>query len=164
MEAARAFDRLHHELGLTQEEIGRRTGKDRASIANMLRLLRLPDEVQILLEESRLSMGQARAILGLPTPESQIQLAEKASAQGLSTRQVERLVRQLSGDAPKRPSKKDAKQDPNLRAAIDELERALSTRVRIVELNEQRGRIEIDYYSPDDLDRLYHVIVKEDRT
>ena len=92
IETARAFERLGRDLGLSQEEIGRRTGKDRTSIANALRLLKLPAEVQLLLAEHRLSMGHARAILGLPTAEQQIEVAEKASAQGLSVRQVEALV------------------------------------------------------------------------
>jgi ParB family chromosome partitioning protein len=109
-------------------------------------------------------MGHARAILGLPTPELQTQLAEKASAQGYSVRQVERLVKKVN--EPRDPSDQ-ALQDPNIKAAIQELESALSTRVRIVEKSDQRGRIEIDYYSQEDLHRLYEAIVstskKDDR-
>jgi ParB family chromosome partitioning protein len=162
IEAAHAFDRLVREMGLSHEEIGRRTGKDRSSIANMIRLLKLPAEVQRLVAENRLPMGQARAILALPDAASQVQVAEKASAQGLSTRQVEALVRQLT--EPRQPSTGAAeqpKQDPNVRAAADELQRVLGTRVRIVEQNEDRGRIEIEYYSQDDLTRIYAVIVGE---
>src|SRR5262249_20744009 len=148
------------ELNLTHEEIGRRTGKDRSTVANMVRLLRLPSEVQLLLAEHRLSMGQARAILGLPTAEQQIQVAEKAAAQGLSVRQVEAIVQNLTERSEAdRKTKKEQKLDPNVRAAIEELERALGTRVRIVELTEKRGRIEIEYYSQDDLDRIYTTIV-----
>ncbi len=162
IEAAHAFDRLARELGLTHEEIGRRTGKDRSSIANTIRLLRLPAEVQRLVAENRLPMGQARAILSLPDAATQLQVAEKACAQGLSTRQVEALVRTLteprqsttaSGTAPK--------QDPNVRAAAEELQAKLGTKVRIVEQNDQRGKIEIEYYSQDDLNRLYALIVGE---
>ena len=162
IELAVAYDRLNRELGLSHEEIGRRTGKDRSSIANMIRLLRLPQPVQQLLAENRLSMGQARALLALPDETSQIALAEKAVAQGLSARQVEALVRQ-SVD-PGKPGKgaKDSdhprNQDPNVRAAADDLERILGTRVRIVEQNDQRGRIEIEYYSQDDLMRLFELI------
>lgn len=162
IESARAFDRLHREFGLTQEEIGRRTGKDRTSIANTLRLLRLPKEIQLLIEDGRLWMGQARAILGLQSPEVQIQVAEKAAAQGLSTRQVERLVKQLSGDGQDRASKKNVSLDPNVRAAVEELQRVLGTRVRIVQQGEQRGRIEIDYYSTEDLDRIYRTIASDE--
>lgn len=159
IETAHAYERLGRELGLSQEEIGRRTGKDRTSIANTLRLLKLPSEVQLLVAEHRLSMGHARAILGLPTAEQQIELAEKAAAQGLSVRQVEALVQEQTSDRHKAGGRKEAAQDPNVRAAIEELERALGTRVKIVELSEQRGRIEIEYYSQAELDRLFQHLV-----
>jgi len=161
IETAHAFERLGRDLGLSQEEIGRRTGKDRTSIANVVRLLKLPREVQLLVAERRLSMGHARAILGLPTADEQIQIAEKTVALGLSVRQVEAQVQEMTSDRgkPAAGSRKDSVQDPNVRAAADELERALGTRVRIVELSEQRGRIEIEYYSQADLDRLYQQIV-----
>jgi len=161
IETAHAFERLGRDLGLSQEEIGRRTGKDRTSIANIVRLLRLPREVQLLVAERRLSMGHARAILGLATADEQIQLAEKTVALGLSVRQVEAQVQEMTADRgkPAPGSRKESAQDPNVRAAADELERALGTRVRIVELSEQRGRIEIEYYSQADLDRLYQQIV-----
>jgi len=163
IETAHAFERLGRDLGLSQEEIGRRTGKDRTSIANIVRLLKLPKEVQLLVAERRLSMGHARAILGLPTAEEQIQLAEKAVALGLSVRQVEAQVQEMTSDraTPAHGSRKDSGQDPNVRAAAEELERALGTRVRIVELSDQRGRIEIEYYSQADLDRVYQQIVGE---
>jgi len=163
IETAQAYDRLGRELGLSQEEIGRRTGKDRSSIANALRLLKLPAEVQLLLAEHRLSMGHARAVLGLPTAEQQIEISEKAAAQGLSVRQVEALVQELTSDRPRKERNKDAAVDPNVRAAVDELERALGTRVRIVELSEQRGRIEIEYFSQAELDRLFQHIVRSNQ-
>ena len=161
IETAHAFERLGRELGLSQEEIGRRTGKDRTSIANIVRLLRLPKEVQLLVAERRVSMGHARALLGLATADEQIQLAEKVVALGLSVRQVEAQVQELTSDRdkPAHGSRKEAAQDPNVRAAAEELERALGTRVRIIELSDQRGRIEIEYYSQADLDRLYQQIV-----
>lgn len=159
IETAHAYERLANELGLSQEEIGRRTGKDRTSITNTLRLLKLPTEVQLLLAEHRLSMGHARAVLGLPTAEQQIEIAEKAAAQGLSVRQVEALVQELTSDRPKSGAKKEHTADPNVRAAVEELERALGTRVRLVELSEQRGRIEIEYFSQAELDRLFQLLV-----
>ena len=159
IETAHAYERLGRELGLSQEEIGRRTGKDRTSITNTLRLLKLPSEVQLLVAEHRLSMGHARAILGLPTAEQQIELAEKAAAQGLSVRQVEALVQEQTSDRHKPGGRKETAQDPNVRAAVEELERALGTRVKIVELGEQRGRIEIEYYSQAELDRLFQQLV-----
>jgi len=161
IETAWAYDRLGRELGLSQEEIGRRTGKDRTTITNILRLLRLPDEVQLLLAEHRLFMGHARAILALDSAEEQIRLAEKTAAQGLSVRQVETIVQEATSGHPKRggKAKRDAPQDPNVAAAVGEMERALGTRVRIVELSDQRGKVEIDYYSQAELDRLFQHIV-----
>lgn len=155
METAHALERLHVEMNLSHEEIAARTGKDRTTITNMIRLLRLPKEVQLLVAERRLSMGHARAILGLPTPELQSQLAEKAAAQGFSVRQVERLVKKVN--EPREPSERPL-QDPNIKAAVTELESTLGTRVRIVEKSDDRGRIEIEYYSQSELQRLYEWI------
>src|SRR5262249_36640450 len=98
IETAHAYDRLARELGLSHEEIGRRTGKDRTSIANAIRLLRLPNPIQMLLAEHRISMGHARALLGLSSAEDQVHLAEKAAAQGLSVRQVEAAVQEMTSD------------------------------------------------------------------
>jgi ParB family transcriptional regulator, chromosome partitioning protein len=156
METAQAFERLHTEMNLSHEEIAARTGKDRTTITNMIRLLRLPSEVQLLVAERRLSMGHARAILGLATPELQTQIAEKAAAQGFSVRQVERLVKQVN--EPRVPSE-GPPPDPNIKAAVGSLEAALGTRVRIVEKSDQRGRIEIEYYSQEELQRIYEWIV-----
>ena len=117
METAQALERLHTEMNLSHEEIATRTGKDRTTITNMIRLLRLPREVQLLVAERRLSMGHARAILGLATPELQTQIAEKAAAQGFSVRQVERLVKKVN--EPREPSD-DPLQDPNIKAAVGE--------------------------------------------
>ncbi len=157
IETAHAYERLSRELGLSHEEIGRRTGKDRTSVTNTVRLLKLPEEVQLLLAEHRLSMGHARAILGLSDAATQVQIAEKAAAQNLSVRQVEALVQELSSDRPREGSghRREQTVDPNVKAAIEELERVLGTRVRIIELSEQRGRIEIEYYSQAELDRLF---------
>jgi ParB family transcriptional regulator, chromosome partitioning protein len=158
IETALAFDRLTRELQLNHEEIGRRTGKDRSTIANLIRLLQLPPDIQQLIAERRLSAGNARCLLALPTPELQREVAEKAVAQGWSVRQVERLTQRLTED--RKPKTVDeAQADPNVKAAIQELERVLGTKVRITERARQKGRIEIDYYSPEDLDRIYSVII-----
>ena len=156
IETAHALDRLAREMGLSHEDIAGRTGKDRTTITNLIRLLRLPEGVQLLLAERRLSMGHARAILGLPTPELQLQLAEKTAAQGYSVRQVERMVQKVN--EPRDPAEKPL-EDPNVKAAVQELESALGTRVRIVEKTDQRGRIEIEYYSQVELNRLYETIL-----
>ena len=103
-------------MNLSHEEIATRTGKDRTTITNMIRLLRLPRDVQLLVAERRLSMGHARAILGLGTPELQTQVAEKAAAQGFSVRQVERLVKKVKSHG----TLGGALQDPNIKAAVGE--------------------------------------------
>jgi ParB family chromosome partitioning protein len=163
MEVAHAFQRLVSELGLSHEEIARRTGKDRSTITNMLRLLRLPNDLQQLVSELRLSMGHARAILGLPTEELQRQVAEKATSQGLSVRQVERLIQKMT--ATREPKTvEEITGDPNVKAAVQELEQVLGTRVRIVPKSDERGRIEIEYYSADDLDRIYELIVNPSKS
>jgi ParB family chromosome partitioning protein len=160
IETAQAFERLANDLNLTHEEIAHRTGKDRTTITNLLRLLRLPESIQLLLAERRLHMGHARAILGVPNEERQIEIANRAAAHGQSVRDVERIVRRLTDERP--DSSKDEKpQDPNVKAAVGQLQEILGTKVRIVEKSEQRGRIEIEYYSQDDLQRLYGLIAKE---
>jgi ParB family transcriptional regulator, chromosome partitioning protein len=160
IETAIAFDRLHRELNLTHEEIGRRTGKDRSSISNFMRLLKLPADVQQLVSEGRLSMGHARAILGLPTEELQRAATDKVLGQGLSVRNTERLVVSMLQPRDPKPDK-EVKIDANVAAAEEQLQRTLGTRVRIVAKNEKAGRIEIDYYSQEELDRLYNHIVGE---
>lgn len=161
IELAHAFDRMVRELKLSHEQIGQRTGKDRTTITNLLRLLRLPAEVQLLVAERRLSVGHARAILGLPSAEMQSRLAEKVVAQGYSVRQTERLVQRMT--EPREPKEvEETADDPNVKAAIMELERVLGTRVRIVAKSDKRGRIEIDYYSLEDLERIYEIIVGRD--
>lgn len=148
---------------LSHEQIGHRTGKDRSTITNMLRLLRLPDEVQLLLAERRLSMGHAKVILGLPSPDLQRQVADQATAQGYSVRQVERLVQRMTEPREPKPAEQ-LEDDPNVKAAMKDLEGVLGTRVRIVQRSEQRGHMEIEYYSLDDLNRIYEIIVGDQKT
>jgi ParB family chromosome partitioning protein len=158
IETAVAFDRLGRELLLSPDQIGQRTGKDRTTIVNLLRLLQLPADIQQLVSERRLSAGHARCLCSLPNVELQREVAEKAVAQGWSVRQTERTTqRMLEGRKPKHVD--EVETDPNVKAAIQELERVLGTKVRIVEKAKLKGRIEIDYYSPEDLDRIYTVIV-----
>lgn len=160
IEVAHAFERLNREFSLSHEQIAQRTGKDRSTITNLLRLLRLPGDIQILLAEHRLSMGHARALLALPTPELQIQVAQRIASEGMSVRQVERLVQKMT--EPREAKEPDeVREDPNVKAAVLELERVLGTRVRIVARTEERGRIEIEYYSQEDLSRIYETIVGE---
>jgi ParB family chromosome partitioning protein len=160
IEVAHALDRLATEYGLSHEEIGQRTGKERATVSNFIRLLKLPKEVQLLLAENRLTMGHAKAILGLPSPDDQVDIAEKIAAQGMSVRQAERLMQSLTAKrAPEESTAPTITEDPNVAAAMRELEAALGTRVRIVPHSANRGKIEIDYFSSDELDRLYNHIL-----
>ena len=156
IEMAQAFEQLARVFSLTHEQIAERTGKDRATITNVLRLLKLIPEVQALVAEGKLSMGHARALIGLD-PDTQNALAHKIVSQGLSVRAVEKLVAKVSEPAP--PAVPEVI-DPNMRAAIQEMERALGTRVRIVEGADGKGRLEIEYYSPDDLERIYNHILR----
>jgi len=158
IETAHAFARLGEELQLTPEQIGLRTGKDRSTVTNFLRLLQLPEDLQQLVAERRLSAGHARCLLPLPTVALQREVAEKAVAQGWSVRQTERTTQKMMAD--RQPKHVDEVQvDPNVKAAIQEMERALGTRVRILEKAKKGGKIEIEYYSSEDLDRIYDVIV-----
>jgi ParB family chromosome partitioning protein len=160
METAQAFARLTDELQLNAEQIGQRTGKDRSTVTNFLRLLQLPEDLQQLVAERRLSAGHARCLLTLPTVALQREVAEKAVAQGWNVRQTERTTQKMMAD--RQPKHVDEVQtDPNVKAAIEEMERTLGTRVRIVEKAKKGGKIEIEYYSAEDLDRIYDVIVGE---
>ncbi len=158
IELAMAFDRMARELNLSQDEIGERTGKDRSTISNSIRLLQLPPDLQQLVAERRLSAGHARCLLTLPDEEMQRKLAEKIVAQGLAVRQVERVTKKMTEPRDPNADVEDAL-DPNVKAALAEMEKILGTKVRIIEKNPGRGRIEIEYYSAEDLDRVYSVIV-----
>jgi ParB family transcriptional regulator, chromosome partitioning protein len=159
IETAVAFSRMARELNLTPEQIGTRTGKDRSTVANYLRLLQLPSEIQDMIANRQLTGGHARALLVLPSAEMQLDAAHHALKTNLSVRQLEsHAQRMIDGKKPKAAA--DVKQDPNVKAALQELESVLGTRVRIVEQAKGKGRIEILYYSSDDLDRLYEIIVR----
>jgi ParB family chromosome partitioning protein len=147
-----------HEFDLSHEDLATRTGKDRTTITNLLRLLKLPRDIQQLVAERRISMGHARALLSIDDPAAQLALAEKAAAHGMSVRQVERLVRDQQRPAAEQQEKVI---DPNVAAALEEMERALGTRVRFVQRGVNSGRIEIEYHSQEDIDRIYSRIVKD---
>ncbi|MEX2302468.1 MAG: ParB/RepB/Spo0J family partition protein [Bryobacterales bacterium] len=158
IEIALALNRMVHEFDLSHEQLATRTGKDRTTITNLLRLLKLPRDIQQLVAEKRISMGHARALLSIDDPAAQLALAKKAADHGMSVRQVERLVR----DQQRPPAEQQEKVvDPNIAAALEEMERALGTRVRFVQRGVNSGRIEIEYHSQEDIDRIYSRIVKD---
>jgi len=159
IETATAFDRLGKELGLNAEQVGARTGKDRTTVLNFQRLLQLPNEIQQLISERRLSAGHGRCLLSLPNPDLQREAAEKSVAQAWSVRQLERVTQKMTET--REPKHVDEVQmDPNVKAAVQEMQRVLGTRVRIIEKPKRKGgRIEIEYYSSEDLNRIYDTIV-----
>ena len=160
IEAAQAFQKLSEELGLSHEEIGQRTGKDRATISNFIRLLQLPADIQTFVSEAKLTPGHARALLKLPNADQMRSFALRAIKEQWSVREIEHHTTALVNPQ-KLPPKPAPPVDPNVRVAIEELERALGTRVRIVEKAKGKGRVEIDYFSADDLDRIYAAIIHE---
>jgi ParB family chromosome partitioning protein len=162
IEEANAYRRLVTELGITQEEVARRVGKDRSSVTNSLRLLRLTREVQLLVEEEKLSMGHARALIPIEQPELQQALAKAIQSKGLSVRASELLVRRtLSPDSPKPSASKDP-ESANVKAAESKLSRRLGTPVRI-KGGKRGGVIEIRYSSTDELSRLFDVLLRAAR-
>ncbi len=152
IDEAQAYRRLSDEAHLSQEAIATAVGKDRATIANYVRLLRLPVEVRNDVATSALSMGHARALLALPDETAQRRVAREVVSRGLSVRDTEALVRRET--APPAPPTDAVKSDPNTRAAEDQLKLALGTRVRIVR-RRRGGRIEVDFTSEDELQRLF---------
>ena len=158
IEQARAYERLGREFGLTQEQMAQRTGKERSSVANFLRLLKLPPAVQEMVESDKLSFGHAKALMGLDSPEAMVKLAQRAAALSFSVRQVESAVQNLMSPEPK-PEKPERKVDPNVREAQKELERALGVRVQIDD-KKGKGKIVIQYTSLEDFDRVVTALSK----
>ena len=155
IEEAAAYRRLIAELGYSQEQVATRVGKDRSTVANLLRLLRLPSEIRVLLAEQKLSPGHARALLTLDDTALQTEVATEIVDKGLSVRDVERRVKAATRA---RVAKEPKRKDPNTREAEGRLERALGTAVRIHRQG-KRGRLEIDFHSEDELNRLFELLL-----
>jgi ParB family chromosome partitioning protein len=151
MEEGEAFDKLLSQFGWTQEELAQRVGKDRSSISNALRLLRLPLPIQEDLRSGRLTMGHARALLALATPAEQLKLRDDILAHDWSVRATEDSIRTATEDRPRRP--KQRRRSVELAAVEDALQRTLMTRVRIVG-SERQGRIEVTYANAEELERI----------
>lgn len=154
IELARGYEALIEELDWTQEQLADEIGKKRATVTNTLRLLNLPGDIQRYVVEGQLTMGHARALLALDPPEAQYAAARKIIDQGLSVRQAEKLA-SPKGPKPKREPKP---KDPNVVEIEDELRRRLGTKVAIRSTKNQRGRIEIEYFNLDDLERILAVL------
>lgn len=160
IEEASAYQRLIHNLGLTQDEVAQQVGKDRSSIANYLRLLKLPEDVQRMLEDDLISMGHARALLGLDTKDQIRRLANEVAEKKLSVRQTEQAVKRAT--SPQSPGERStpSSNDANIRAAELKMKRFLGSQVRI-HLGNNGGRIEIDFGSASELDRIYSIIMRK---
>jgi ParB family chromosome partitioning protein len=162
MEEARAFKKLSDDFKLTQDEIAQKVGKERSTVANFLRLLKLPKEVQALLEGDQLSMGHVRALLSIDRPEAQKALASRAVREGWSVRMMEKSVAEKAPAAHKRGPRKGSGggNGPELRAFEEKLRRALGTKVKIVPKG-KGGVIEVSYFSDEELERLMEWIASK---
>jgi len=158
IEEAEAYRNLMESFDLAQEEVAKRVGKDRSTVANALRLLRLPDSVREDVVASRLTMGHARALLALEEEEDLQEARDQIVRKKLSVREAEALVKRIKTIAGGvRPAARKASPDPQLVHLAGELKRALGTQVKIVPRG-RGGKIEISYFSPEDLDRLMDVL------
>jgi len=162
MEQARAYHRLSHDFKMTQEQMATRTGKERASVANFLRLLRLPEPIQHKVESGDLSFGHARTLLALDSPEAITAAAQKVMALNLSVRQTESYVQGLINPEakPKKEPKAAQPEDPNVREAQDRLQRTLGLKVHI-EDNKGKGRVIIEYSGLEDFDSILTALTAE---
>jgi ParB family chromosome partitioning protein len=164
IEEARAYKKLIDTLGLTQETVAERVGRDRSYVTNYLRLLRLPDDIQDLVQSGRLSTGHARTLLALDHADLQRRMARKIIEQDLSVRATERMVKMSSeprGIAMGKPASQRTQQDANVRAAENKLRRYFGTQVRITQISgAEGGKIELAFYNSTDLDRLYTLLMK----
>ncbi len=157
VETAEAFHHLMKDFSLTQEELSAKVGKDRATVANYLRLLKLPDEVKKFIDDGSLSMGHARAILSLEGKANQLEAARRIIHKGLSVRETEALVKKWGTEARKKIVHR--KKDPQIESLQEKLIRSLGTKVRIHHKG-KKGKIEIEYYSLDELERLLDLLIQ----
>jgi ParB family chromosome partitioning protein len=167
IEEAHAYKRLIDALGLTQEMVAQRVGRDRSFITNYLRLLRLPSDIQKLVEDEKISTGHARALLGVDDVDIQRRVARNIVEQSLSVRETERAIKRIiSGVSPAAATLRTEKpNDANVQAAETKLRRRFGTQVRIVPSQKgEGGKIEIEYYSHTDLDRLYQLLANSSET
>lgn len=167
IEEAKAYKKLIGNLGLTQEMVAKRVGKDRTFITNYLRLLKLPDDVQKLVEEDKISVGHARALLAIDDNSAQIRIARTIMDMSLSVRETERAVKRMaSGSTAEKsvPTKIYKELDSNVKAAETKLKRRFATNVRILPNGKGTGgKIELEYYGEADLDRIFQLLMLNDK-
>jgi ParB family chromosome partitioning protein len=159
IEQAHAFQRLIDEFHLTQEQVADRTGKDRATIANAVRLLKLEEPIQDLLEEGRITAGHARALLAVADPQARLTIARRVARGGMTVRQVERLATRSSKPNVSAPT---FSVDANTKAALEELQREYGTRVHMHPRHGGKpGQLVFEYYDDSDLARLYDQLMRK---
>lgn len=159
MEQARAFERLMDEFQLTQELVAERTGKDRATVANSIRLLKLESTIQEWIEEGKLTAGHGRALLAVPESQLRMRYAQRAARGGLTVRQIERLASRRSRNA--KAATEAPHMDPNIREAIEELQRHLGTKVLLRQKTKVRpGQLVLEYYDEGQLMGIYDRLMK----
>lgn len=159
IEQAHAYQRLIDEFDFTQDKIAETVGKDRSSVANTIRLLKLPQEVQGKLKSGQITMGHARAILSLEGESKQIEICSHIISKGLSVRELENLIRNKLTQKRRKLPVKTEKKDPHVRTLEEELQHILGTRVKII-LGRKRGQIQIEFYSNEDLERILKLFKK----
>ncbi|MDO8746240.1 MAG: ParB/RepB/Spo0J family partition protein, partial [Thermodesulfovibrionales bacterium] len=159
VETAEAFHKLMRDFNLTQEDLSEKVGKERATVANYLRLLKLPEEIKSLISDGSLSMGHARAILSIEGRANQTDAAIKVINKGLSVRETETLAKGITLSGTKKSRTHKGHKDPQIASLEDKLIKSLGTKVRIQHKGKKGGRIEIEYYSLDELDRLLDILM-----
>lgn len=159
VETAEAFNRLLKDFNLTQEELSEKVGKERATVANYLRLLKLPEEIKSLISDGSLSMGHARAVLSIEGRAHQIEAVRKIITKGLSVREAEALAKNISLAGTKKLKGHKLHKDPQIASLEDKLIKSLGTKVKIQHKGKKGGKIEIEYYSLDELDRLLEILM-----
>ncbi|MDQ1557018.1 MAG: ParB family transcriptional regulator, chromosome partitioning protein [Pyrinomonadaceae bacterium] len=169
IEEAYAYKRLIETFNLTQETVAQRVGRDRTFVTNYLRLLRLPEDIQLLVEESKLSMGHARALLGIDNADKQREIARGIIERSLSVRDTERAVKRVAAGGESNPAaattSSDRSGDANTRAAESKLRRRLGTQVHIIpNPSGDGGKIEVQYYNEADLQRVYELVMGAQNT
>lgn len=156
IEEAEGLNQMIVTYGLTQAEVSKSVGKSRPYITNVLRLLKLPEEVRVMVSNGELSTGHARAIVGVSGKAAQIKIAEKIVKEGLSVRETEKLIKEADAPA-KRPAKRKAEKNADVKRVEEDLKAVLGTRVNLAQSG-KKGKIEIEYYSREELERLIELL------
>ncbi|MFN3136000.1 MAG: ParB/RepB/Spo0J family partition protein [Candidatus Kryptonium sp.] len=156
IEIAKAYQKLIEELGYTQEEVAKKIGKDRTTVANFIRLLKLPEQIQESLKRGEITMGHARALINIPSRKLQVEIWNKIIKQGWSVRKVEKVVRDLlkDKDLEDKSPKKKSHSSVGIRDIESKLKKIFGTQVRIKQTGNSKGEIIIEFYSNDDFERL----------